>query len=277
MNDVETHVEQMPSVVRVVGFAGAVDASRMPAHRGAILVDAQGHQVTEHRSDSGTWRFVSTDGLLEEPDDHHNRWTRLPRPWPAEAGHVLVFAGREETAAARDPRTEARSSFVRALAGKTSERFVRLADDLACMYLSREERDQYLDWVAEAARAHVFALVASGPLDALAHAAFWLQRAARADDDLALAVAALLKAGDQRAEVVLRAVLAKHDDETRRRLIEVAAMRIQAAGGQTQSLSGTGLGDSSTRARQDNGVGPAAFMNARLNLRSTPGPSRRAA
>jgi hypothetical protein len=277
MKDVETHVEQMPSVVRVVGFAGAVDASRMPAHRGAILVDAQGHQVTEHRSDSGTWRFVSTDGLLEEPDDHHNRWTRLPRPWPADAGHVLVFAGREETAAARDPRTEARSSFARALAGQTSARFVRLADDLACMYLSREERDRYLDWVAEAARARVFALVASGSLDAVARAAFWLQRAARADEDLALAVAALLQAGDQRAEVVLRAVLAKHDGEARRRLIEGAAVRLQAAGQPRDNLRGTGLGDTPVHARHDSEVRPTPFRNARQDLRSTPGESRRAA
>jgi hypothetical protein len=142
--------------------------------------------------------------------------------------------------------------------------FVRIADDLACGYVSRAERDVYLDWVAEKARAHLFTFAKHANLEALAKTAFWLQRAARSDEDLALVVAALRAAGDQRAEIVLRALFAGRDDAARDALLEAARIR---------------LGDHNDPKpwEQRSTFGDRPFRDARSKLRSIVPRTQRAA
>ena len=181
-------------IPQVIGLPGKTFDNTTPSVRAAILAQ------------DGCLVFGNSKADRPTPDevwDDHG--TKLDPPITPKDDHVFVTIGRYE----RESSHEIRRLFLH-------ESFWSFFDspldfDLDLMawkkgtfihwYTTPENIKALMEAVASVARSKLTQAMATGS-DDLIKLSFWLQRAARSDDDIQLAMAGLKQAGDERHELL---------------------------------------------------------------------------
>lgn len=201
--------------LRVVGFNGRLGSNQTPARSGPVLADARGHLAFVREASPHDDGFTVTVEITERPIPARvweDTGTRIDPPWEARLGHMVVIVGDRELecafALANEPnaRVDGVRDFLRWLpktdvARSDELRCVRV-DGLVAWYCDRPQADALWQCIAAQARREVERHASSGRIEGLTGVSFWLQRAARGDDDIALASAGLRRANDPRAALL---------------------------------------------------------------------------
>lgn len=201
--------------LRVVGFNGRLGANQTPARRGPVFADASNRLVAIRESSPAPDGFTLTVEVTDRPipeDVWSTTGTRLDPPWPARLGNVVVIVGERETLHARSMARQSRAADVAGVreflhwlvldVERSDELCCARVGELVAWYCTPEQSRGLWACVAEEARTEVQRCVQRGDLPGLAGASFWLQRAALADSDIALAIAGLRHAEDSRWEAM---------------------------------------------------------------------------
>lgn len=192
--------------LRVVGFHGDVDGDETPAKLGPVYVDGAGSlaHVVElgptRSTPAGQIRIETYPPPFPEHGPLPGQGTRIG-PWPAQPAGVVMAVGPQERRLIGELRRQARTrgrgrvpSFVEWFASdeqRSDALSCERQEDVALWCCREDEAFSLLECVHRVVRDVFFEAVRSRTPDALEDAAWWLQRAAIADEDIFLAGAAL--------------------------------------------------------------------------------------
>lgn len=201
--------EAIPGL-HVVGINGRLGANQTPSRRGEVLADVNNRLAFVRVQPEGLSVEVMARPISE--DVWSTTGTRIDPPWPARFGFTVVIVGERETLCAHRmvPQVAGVSDFLHWLgtgAERSDELCCARVDSLVAWYCSNEQAQGLFACMAEQARREVLERELAGDLPGLASASFWLQRAARDDSDLTLAIAGLRRANDPRWKMMRDAFL----------------------------------------------------------------------
>lgn len=207
--------------LHVAGFHGDVAADETPAKLGPVHVDAAWCHArivevgpTRH-TPAGQVRIETFPPPLSKDAQEPlpGRGTRIG-PWPARLGNTIMAVGPEERRLLRKLREAAGRRGVGRVASfldwfatsatRSDDLCCERQDGIAIWYCDANEGFALLEAVHGAVRDELFDAIRDGDADAMEEAAWWLSRAAIADEDIWLAGAALRRVASLDWEALIR-------------------------------------------------------------------------
>ncbi len=178
---------------RVVGFPGKSYDNGTPSVRGAVLAE------------DGCLIFGNSKVDRPTPDEVWEEFgTKLEPHVDPKEDHVFVTIGKYEREFSDTIRElfphETFWEFFNSQLDFDSELMAWRRDSFTHWYTTHENMKALMEAVASVARSELGQAMTTGK--DLVKLSFWLQRAARSDDDILLAMAGLKQAGDERYELL---------------------------------------------------------------------------